>query len=230
MPKARPPFDLPRYQALKAQGLSQRAIAKEMAMPEPTLRNNLKVLADAIAKGLPQGDQGLPQQDDSSVHQGTPEVHQAGIPNVDQGPPEEASLGLPMGDQGPPPLYVHPGVPDDSEESVVGDEDVAEVHQGIPALPLAGIQEDHQGPPGPGLRPQLVEALTVAWPELQQMLDWWRTRQQHLHEPPEKLERVTYHVAPKWIEAVRREADLSGESYAAVVNRAFAQYFVGRST
>jgi hypothetical protein len=51
-----------------------------------------------------------------------------------------------------------------------------------------------------------------------------------LHEPPEKLERVTYHVAPKWIEAVRREADLTGESYAAVVNRAFTQYFVGRST
>ena len=42
--------------------------------------------------------------------------------------------------------------------------------------------------------------------------------------PWEALERVTYHVAPRWIEAVRREADLSGESYAAVVNRAFREY------
>ena len=54
------------------------------------------------------------------------------------------------------------------------------------------------------------------------MLDWWRVRQQELQAPAEKLERVTYHVAPKWIEAVRREADLADESYAAVVNRAFA--------
>src|SRR5262245_38093487 len=76
-----------------------------------------------------------------------------------------------------------------------------------------------------GLSPDLVVALTEAWPELQQLLDWWRTRHQHAQDPPEKLERVTYHVASRWIEAVRREADLTGESYAAVVNRAFATYF-----
>jgi hypothetical protein len=93
-----------------------------------------------------------------------------------------------------------------------------------------GIHEDHQVPPVAGLHLQLAEELTAACPELQHMLDWWRARQQHLHEPAEKLERVTYHVAPKWIEAVRREADLTRESYAAVVNRAFAQYFAGRST
>jgi hypothetical protein len=80
------------------------------------------------------------------------------------------------------------------------------------------------------LSPQLVEALTTAWPELQHMLEWWRTRQQLQLEPAEKLERVTYHVAPRWIEAVKREADLTGESYAAIVNRAFAQYFAGKST
>jgi hypothetical protein len=61
--------------------------------------------------------------------------------------------------------------------------------------------------------------------ELKAMLGWWRQRQQSAQQPTEKLERVTYHVAPKWIEAVRREADLTGESYAGVVNRAFAQYF-----
>ena len=59
------------------------------------------------------------------------------------------------------------------------------------------------------------------------MLAWWLQRHQDAQESPAKLERVTYHVAPKWIEAVRREADVTGESYAAVVNRAFAQYFAG---
>src|SRR2546423_12121739 len=56
------------------------------------------------------------------------------------------------------------------------------------------------------------------------VLSWWRSRKQ-VHETTEKLARTTWHVAPRWVEAVRREADLTGESYAAVVNRAFATYF-----
>jgi hypothetical protein len=43
MPKQRPPFDYERYASLKAQGLSQRQIARAMGMPDATLRNNLKV-------------------------------------------------------------------------------------------------------------------------------------------------------------------------------------------
>ena len=62
------------------------------------------------------------------------------------------------------------------------------------------------------------------------MLEWWRMRQAVAQEPPEKLERATYHIASRWIEAIRREADLTGESYAAVVNRALRQYFDGKST
>ena len=76
---------------------------------------------------------------------------------------------------------------------------------------------------------ELVNALTTAWPEVERMLSWWHQREQYAQEPSGKLERVTYHVAPRWIEAVRREADLSGESYAAVVNRAFREYFARES-
>jgi hypothetical protein len=85
-----------------------------------------------------------------------------------------------------------------------------------------GLPMDDLGPPS--------EALTAAWPDLLQMLAWWRTRQGEIQEPPAKLERVTYHVAPRWIEAVRREADLTGDSYAAVVNRALKHYFEGKAT
>jgi hypothetical protein len=46
--------------------------------------------------------------------------------------------------------------------------------------------------------------------------------------PDRKLVRQTYHIEQHYIEAVRREADRTGESYAAVVNRAFARYFAGR--
>ena len=127
------------------------------------------------------------------------------------------------------PVGVHPGIPDDSEESPVGAEEIEGVHEEIPALPLTAIQEGHAGPPVAGLSPEFVETLTTAWPELAEMLSWWRTRKQ-VQATPEKLARTTWHVAPRWVEAVRREADLTGESYAAVVNRAFATYFRGKST
>ena len=78
------------------------------------------------------------------------------------------------------------------------------------------------------LSPHLAEALTATWPDLLQMLAWWRVRQQSVSEPTEKLARVTYHVSPRWIEAVRREAERTGDSYAAVVNRAFRKYFEGK--
>ena len=65
------------YEELKAQGLSQRAIAERMGMPEATLRNNLKVLAQAVAQtvgeGIPTEDQGLPSQKNPEVHLGTRE-------------------------------------------------------------------------------------------------------------------------------------------------------------
>lgn len=216
MPKQRPPFDHKRYEALKAQGLSQRAIAQEMGLPEATLRNNLKVMAQAVAQAMgeshPMGDQGVPCREGLDVDPGSPEVSQAGIPD---------------GDNSVPPLYVHQGIPDDSQEHPVGAEDIKGIHQGIPPLPTLGIQEGHQGLPMEALSPQLAEALTAAWPDLLRMLTWWRERQQYAHEPTEKLERVTYHVSPRWREAVRREADNTGDSYAAVVNRALRQYFEG---
>jgi len=46
--------------------------------------------------------------------------------------------------------------------------------------------------------------------------------------PNRQLVRQTYHIEQRYIEAVKREADRTGESYAAVVNRAFARYFAGR--
>jgi hypothetical protein len=260
MPKVRTPLDVERYLELHRQGLSQRQIAKELGIPESTLRENLRAMQKAQAShGLPQGDQGPPKGDTGipasppHVNQGT---HQSTLkgdngirtPQVSLGPPQpdqaetavraacvmpQPPPGGPEGahevHQGGPPLYVHPGIPDDAEESPVGAEAIEGVHQDIPALPHLGIQEGDQGPPAAGLSPELVEALTTAWPDLLHMLAWWRDRQRYAQEPSEKLERVTYHVAPKWIAAVKREADRTSESYAAIVNRAFAQYFASKS-
>jgi hypothetical protein len=218
MPKERPPFDRSLYEELKAQGLSQRRIAQEMRMPEATLRDNLKVLAHHHGKGTPIVSQGIPAQENPRVH---------------QNPPQVSSEGIPEEYHSKPPLYVHPGIPDDSEESPVGAEEIAGAHEGIPALPRVGIHEEDQGPPEAGLSPELVEELTAVWPEIHIMLMWWRDRQRLVQDaatPERQLERQTYHIEKRFIEAVRHEADLTGESYAAVVNRAFAQYFTAKST
>jgi len=87
-----------------------------------------------------------------------------------------------------------------------------------------------QSPPA-ALSSHLAEELTALWPDLQALASWWQERQhlaQQDDDPDRKLARQTYHVEQRYIDAVKREADRTGESYAAVVNRAFARYFAGR--
>jgi len=38
-------------------------------------------------------------------------------------------------------------------------------------------------------------------------------------------ERITFHVERRWIEAIRRQADLDGLTITQVVNQAFRQHF-----
>jgi hypothetical protein len=87
-----------------------------------------------------------------------------------------------------------------------------------------------QSPPA-ALSSHLAAELTALWPDLQALAAWWQERQ-HLAQqdetPDRKLARQTYHVEQRYIDAVKREANRTGESYAAVVNRAFARYFAGR--
>jgi hypothetical protein len=77
----------------------------------------------------------------------------------------------------------------------------------------------------------LLDELAAIWPELQAVAHWWQERQilaQQDDAPDRKLTWQTYHVEQRYIDAVKQEADRTGESPAAVVNRAFARYFAGR--
>ena len=81
------------------------------------------------------------------------------------------------------------------------------------------------------LSPALAEELTALWPDLQALAYWWRARPQlaQQDEAPERtLVRQTYPIEQRFIEAVQREADQTGESDAVVVNRALARYFASR--
>jgi hypothetical protein len=87
-----------------------------------------------------------------------------------------------------------------------------------------------ESPPA-ALSPALLAELTALWPALRALAHWWHERQrlaQQDETPDRQLTRQTYHVEQRYIDAVKQEADRTGESHAAVVNRAFARYFGGR--
>jgi hypothetical protein len=76
------------------------------------------------------------------------------------------------------------------------------------------------------LSPALIAQLTAVWPDLQAIAYWWQERQrlaQQDETPDRKLTRQTYHVEQRYIDAVKREADRTGESHAAVVNQEIPQ-------
>jgi hypothetical protein len=108
-----------------------------------------------------------------------------------------------------------------------------EASYSLPAPPGADEPEGvprRRSPPA-ALSPALAEELTALWPDLQALAHWWHERQrlaQQDETPDCQLVRQTYHIEQRYIDAVKREADRTGESYAAVVNRAFARYFAGR--
>jgi predicted DNA binding CopG/RHH family protein len=47
------------------------------------------------------------------------------------------------------------------------------------------------------------------------------------HPSSRTTKRTTFHVEQRWIEAIRRQADLHGFTYTQIVNKAFHQYFQG---
>ena len=65
-------------------------------------------------------------------------------------------------------------------------------------------------------------------PALQEIVAWWQDRKatlEHASDTTQETERVTFHVERRWIEAIRRQADLDHLTITHVVNAAFRQYF-----
>jgi predicted DNA binding CopG/RHH family protein len=83
---------------------------------------------------------------------------------------------------------------------------------------------DHQSP---SVHEDVVIGLI---PALQEIVAWWETRKATLEQASDasrETERITFHVEQRWIEAIRRQADLDGFTYTQIVNEAFRQYFEG---
>ena len=64
--------------------------------------------------------------------------------------------------------------------------------------------------------------------DLRELVDWWRDRRaalQHAQEASRKMERVTFQVEQRWLEALRRQAALDGTTMTQVVNQVFQVFF-----
>ena len=75
---------------------------------------------------------------------------------------------------------------------------------------------------------QTPEALTAVQEDLVELAAWWRERKRLAQAPlrsEEETQRQTYHVQKRFIEAIKREAELERVSITEIVNRAFQQFF-----
>jgi len=64
--------------------------------------------------------------------------------------------------------------------------------------------------------------------DLRELVDWWRARRaalQHAQEASRKTERVIFHVEQRWLEAIRRQAELDGTTMTQVVKQVFQAFF-----
>jgi hypothetical protein len=88
--------------------------------------------------------------------------------------------------------------------------------------PLAPDVSTQGGPPLyddqlPSMRSDLTELVT-----------WWQERKATLHQARDasrETERTTFHVERRWVETIRRQADLDHLTITQVVNRAFETFF-----
>jgi len=67
--------------------------------------------------------------------------------------------------------------------------------------------------------------------DLQEVVAWWKDRKASLDQASDatrETERITFHVERRWIEAIRRQADLDHLSISHIVNEAFRQHFEGK--
>ena len=79
--------------------------------------------------------------------------------------------------------------------------------------------------------PGFEQTLITLIPTLQELAAWWKGRKATLdqaNDASRETERTTFHVEKRWIEAIRRQANLDGLTITQVVNRAFATFFTDK--
>jgi hypothetical protein len=76
--------------------------------------------------------------------------------------------------------------------------------------------------------PPAETQLITLIPTLQELAAWWEDRKVTLaksSDASQETDRATFHVEKRWIEAIRRQADLDHLTITQLVNRAFQSFF-----
>lgn len=79
-----------------------------------------------------------------------------------------------------------------------------------------------------GIPPVYDDLLASMMSDLTELVTWWQERKATLlqeHDASRETERTTFHVERRWVEAIRRQADLDHLTITQVVNEVFRQHF-----
>ena len=79
-----------------------------------------------------------------------------------------------------------------------------------------------------GVPPVYDDQLITMVSDLTELVTWWQKRKATLlqaRDASRETERTTFHVERRWVEAIRRQADLDHLTITQVVNEAFRRSF-----
>lgn len=61
--------------------------------------------------------------------------------------------------------------------------------------------------------------------DLRDIITWWHLRKTLASKGATQRRRITYHLAPRWIDVIREEAEKTGETQGDILDRALQFYF-----
>lgn len=79
----------------------------------------------------------------------------------------------------------------------------------------------------------LLQKLRTAWDDLAQLVDWWHARKaffERAEDPVWETELHSYHIARRYIDLIRQQAEVECTSQKEIINRALGQFFAGSET
>ena len=108
------------------------------------------------------------------------------------------------------------GLPRSTDRDRLKKLDTAPPPEAIPEVSIQGVPQVYS------------DVLLSIIGDLQELVLWWQDRKATLHQASDanrETERTTFHVERRWVEAIRRQADLDHLTITQVVNEAFRQHF-----
>ena len=105
------------------------------------------------------------------------------------------------------------------------------VRDRLKRLDLASLPSPTEDVSTHGGLPVYNDELITMMSDLTEIVTWWQERKTALLQASDasrETERTTFHVERRWVEAIRRQADLDHLTITQVVNETFRHHFEGK--